>query len=249
MSSLPTTGPAPRPIALAAVGGRLAQQDATMSVGGPLGAAFLVSVALVVVLGLATAGLAVYRYRNRADPTLRAFVAGLVLIAVAPLPFRVFLAGTVPQTLRDVLPPAFQTLGLLAILWAMYGDPRSADGLPIRRPTAGDLAVVGLSTALALATVLLGNAVASRWPALIASAVVVAFATFVAGQAARAAYRYRSPAMASLSVGIVCLAALPVPTGAVLLAAGGVPDAVVVGLVSGALLVGEAAMFATLLYR
>lgn len=226
-----------------------AQRGARVTVEGTVGLALVGAVAVAALLALATAGLAVSRYRNRDDPVLRAFVVGLVLTAVAPLPFRLFVAGTVPPVLRDALPPAFQTLGLAAVLWAMYGDPRSGGGSPVHRPTRGDLLVVVPSVALGVATAALGGVFGSGTVVAAVSAAVVALATFVAGQAARAAYRYRSPAMASLSVGVLCLGALPPPTLALLLAAGVVPDAAVFGAVAATVLVGEAAMFAALAYR
>lgn len=55
--------------------------------------------------------------------------------------------------------------------------------------------------------------------------------------------------MAALSVGVFLLAALPSPVGAALSAAGTVPEPVAVGVVAGALLVGETAMLLTLVYR
>ncbi|MFC4450211.1 hypothetical protein [Halorussus aquaticus] len=79
--------------------------------------------------------------------------------------------------------------------------------------------------------------------------VVVGLGTFVAGQAIRTAYRYRSPAMGSLSVGILSLAVLPMPISVILVATVSLSEAFVVGLVLGFVLVGEIAMFATLLYR
>lgn len=232
----------------ASVASRSGRPANSLTVEGTLGAVFLACLALTVLLGLATAGLAVYRYRNRGDPTLRAFVVGLVLVAVAPLPFRIFIAGTVPPVLRDIVPPILQTLGLVAILWAMYGDPRSTGWHLSHRPTPGDLLVVGLSVALA-ATVALGGIFESDSVIVFVAAVVAGLATFVAGQAARAAYRYRSLAMGSLSVGILCLAALPMPVSVVLAAVGGFPEPVVVGLLFGVVLAGEAAMLVTLLYR
>ncbi|WP_132059333.1 hypothetical protein [Halorussus amylolyticus] len=246
MTDVPT---ATRTLAILAVeASRVAQREPRMTVDEPLGLAFIVTVVLAVLLGVATAGLALYRYRARSDPGLRSFVVGLVLIAVAPLPLRIFVEGTVPPVLRDVFLPIFETLGLLAILWGMYGDPRPTDGRLIHRPTTRDLAVVGLSLAFATATVGVGVLLGSG-AAILAAGAVVALATFVAGQAARAAYRYRSLAMGSLSLGVLCLVAFPTPVSVLLRAAGPVPDVLVVGLISGAVLVGEAAMFVTLVYR
>jgi len=228
---------------------RLARSPPEMTIDGPLRLVFIVAVVLSVLLGLATAVLAVYRYRQRGDPALRALVVGLVLVAVAPLPFRVFVAGTIPPTVRLLGPAAFQTAGLIAILWAMYGDPRSDARFGVRRPTTADLVVVTGSVAAAATSVFVGGNWESRLGVLVVAGSVAALATFVAFQAARAAYRYRSPTMASLSVGIFLLAALPVPVGSVLVAIEFLPDAVVVATVLGAILLGEMAMFVTLAYR
>lgn len=241
-------------LAGAVTGGRpqtarlLAQRSPQVTVEGSLSVVFIVTLALIVAVGVATAGLAVYRYRNRRDPALRALVVGLVCITVAPLPFRVFIAGTVPSVLRDVVPIVFQTLGLCAILWAIYGDVDGGGDTVVGRPSVEDLVFGGVSVGIAAAAVAFGG-LAEVGPVGVAAAVAGAFATFVAIQAARAAYRYRSPPMASLSLGIVCLAALPLPVSAVLFTAGTLPDAVVVGVVNGIVLVGETAMFATLAYR
>ncbi|WP_313692072.1 hypothetical protein [Halorarum halobium] len=227
----------------------LAQGQPRVFVEGTLGLLLAATIALALLIGLATAGLAVSRYRNRRDPALRSLVVGLVLITVAPLPFRIFVVGTVPPVVRDAAPPIVQVAGLLAVLWAMYGDPRTSDGRLRDRVTRGDLLVVAVAVSLAATTVLVGELWRSGALVLVGLSFVVALSTFVAGQAARAAHRYRSPAMASLSVGIFFLAALPSPVGAALLVAGHVPEPVVVGVVSGAILLGETAMLLTLVYR
>ncbi len=227
---------------------RFAQQDFQVTVDGTLGVVFIIGVALIVFLGVATAGLAIYRYRNRNDPALRAFVVGLVLVAVAPLPLQVFIAGTVPERLRSVLLPIFQTMGLLSILWAMYGDSRSSEVRLIRRLTSGDLSVVTVSLILAISTVVFRGH-STIGPLVLGTVlVVVGLGTFVAGQALRAAYRYQSPAMGSLSVGILSLVVLPMPIS-VILSTVSFSKALLVGLILGFVLVGEIAMFATLLYR
>lgn len=167
------------------------------------------------------------------------------LITVAPLPFRIFVAGTIPAAVRTAVPAIVQTLGLLAVLWAMYGDPRETDSRLLHLPTGSHLLVVRAALSLAALTVVAGDLWESHVAVLVGLPSVVALSTFVAGQAARAAYRYRSPAMASLSIGILFLAALPSPLGAVLVQSGPIPNAVV----SGAILIGEAAMLLTLVYR
>lgn len=227
----------------------LAQADPEVTVEGLLGLVFLAAVAVGVLLGLGTAALAVYRYRRRGDPQLRALVVGLVLIAVAPLPFRVFVTGTVPQVLRLSVPPVVQAVGLVAVLWAMYGDPRADTTAWIRVPTPADVVVILAAIAVAATAVLVGGILESNPLLLSAAAPVAALGTFVACQAGRAAYRYRSPAMASLALGILLLAALPTPIAALLVAVDTLPDVLVVLLFVGSLVGGEAAMFATLAIR
>ncbi|MFC7068167.1 hypothetical protein [Halobaculum lipolyticum] len=225
------------------------QADTTVTVQEPLVGVFLATLVLSVVLGAATATLAVVRYRRRGDPSLRAFVVGLVLVAVAPLPFRVVVVGTVPALAREVAPPLFQTAGLLALLVAMYGDPRT-EGRRVREAVTGrDAVVVAVALAAAVATVALAARYESNAAALAAAGVVVALSTTVAGQAARAAYRYRSRSMATLSLGVLLLATLPTPVGATMLVVGSVDGALAVGVANGAVLLGEAAMFATLASR
>ncbi|MFC7136682.1 hypothetical protein [Halobaculum litoreum] len=226
-----------------------AQADAAATVPEPFVGVFVAAVALSVLLGVATATLAVVRYRRRGDPSLRAFVVGLVLVAVAPLPFRVFVVGTVPAVARDAAPPVLQTAGLLALLVAMYGDPRTEGHRWREAVAARDAVVVALALAAAVATVALAARYESSVAVLSAAGVVVALSATVAGQAARAAYRYRSRSMATLSAGILLLATLPVPVGALLRTAGSVDGALAVGVVTGAILLGEAAMFATLAFR
>lgn len=225
------------------------QAETTATVQESLAVVFLATVVVSVLLGAATATLAVVRYRRHGDPSLRAFVVGLVLVAVAPLPFWVFVVGTVPPLAREVAPPVVQTVGLLSLLVAMYGDPRS-DGRRWRESvTRRDGVVVAVALAAAAVAVGLGARSGSSLPALAAAGVVVALSATVAGQAARAAYRYRSRSMASLSVGILLLATLPTPVGAALVVAGSLDGAFAVGVVGGSILAGEAAMFATLALR
>ncbi|MFC7098460.1 DUF7521 family protein [Halobaculum marinum] len=225
------------------------QAESTVTVPEPLVGLFIVSVGLSVLFGLATATLAVVRYRRRGDPSLRAFVVGLVLVAVAPLPFWVFLIGTIPPTVRGVVPPLFQTAGLLALLWAMYGTPDPDGRRLLRAITRGDLLVVALAVVAAAVTGVLTGQYEPDPAGVVGAAFVVGLSTVVAAQATRAAYRFRSRSMATLSLGVLLLATLPTPVGALLLATDSFAPSVVVGVVTGAILLGEAAMFATLASR
>ncbi|WP_277553272.1 hypothetical protein [Halobaculum limi] len=241
--SIPAVDAAAVPLALPA------QADTTVTVQEPLVGVFVAAVVLSVLLGAATATLAVVRYRRRGDPSLRAFVVGLVLVAVAPLPFWVFVVGTVPPLARAVAPPLLQTTGLFALLIAMYGGPRSTERRWWESVTVRDAVIVAFALAAGVLTVALAARYESSVVALVAAGVVVSLSTTVAGQAARAAYRYRSRSMATLSLGILLLATLPTPVGATLLVVGSFDGAFVVGIISGAILLGEAAMFATLAFR
>jgi hypothetical protein len=214
--------------------------EPTVSLGDSAALVVIAILVCAVVLGVLTAALAVYRYRQRADPALRALVVGLVLVAVAPLPFRLYAAGSIDPVLRELAPPVLQTAGLAAILYAMYGDPRSRTD-PLRDVvTRADLVVVAGALAMAATTAVLVIAVVC---------LVVATGTFVAAQAARAAVRYRSITMASLAAGVVLLVVLPTPLGALLLTTGVVSTAIVLAALSASILLGEAAMLATLASR
>jgi hypothetical protein len=202
-----------------------------------------------VVLGVLTAGLAVYRYRRQADPALRALVIGLVLVAVAPLPFRVYASGSIDPVLRELAPPVFQTAGLLSILYAMYGDPRPRTE-PLRSLlTRADLLVVVAALVLGVTTAFFGSVFGPPPVVLAVVSGVVAAGMFVAAQASRAAIRYRSVTMTSLALGVVLLVVLPTPLGALLLTTGVVSEAVVLTALSASILLGEVAMFAALAYQ
>ncbi|WP_267643942.1 hypothetical protein [Haloarchaeobius amylolyticus] len=225
------------------------QSDPNISIAEWQAMVIIAVLGISFLLALVTAGLAVYRYRRQADSALRALVVGLVLVAVAPLPFRFYVSGTISPAIRELAPSIFQLAGLLAILYAMYGNPRPRAGRLVRDITRSDLAVVSAALAIGLLTSLVGNLFGPSPIALAGVSIVVTIGMFVTGQALRAAVRYRSPTMASLAVGIFLLAVLPTPLSAILLSTGSISDAIVLWVLSLSTLAGEVAMFLTLVYR
>ncbi|WP_440991514.1 hypothetical protein [Haloarchaeobius baliensis] len=231
--------PTPHPLPLAPL------QSLGLGDASPVVLAATLAVGLAALLGLVIVVRVVRRSRTDPDSSLRALAVGISLVAAAPLAFVFLDVGLLPDRLRYVAGSVVQGVGLLAVLWGMYG-PAGAERRWAERSSA-DLVVVALAlavgTAVGVAMALVGGAGTLAAGTL---AVVVTAGTFVAGQAARAYRRRADPRMLALSAGTVALVVAPNPAALVLLGRG--PAHAALGY-AGFLILGQALLLVTLSER
>jgi hypothetical protein len=204
---------------------------------------------LAIVFGLAITVLVVRRYRTTADGALRALVVGICLVAVVPLLFQFIDLTMIPDTLRYLGATVAQGVGLLAIVWGLYGPVDSKIG-PAPRPSASDLVVGTAGLVLAMVLFVGGLRVTPTSPVVLGVyAAVAGSGLFVGVQAFRAYWRRGNPRMLTLGLGLLFLVAAPGPVTFLLVGRLGEHSSLLALWYVGLLVVGQVCLLATLLHR
>lgn len=203
---------------------------------------------LATVFGLGITALVVRRYRATSDIALKALSIGICLVAVVPLLFQFIDLAMIPDALRYLGATVAQGMGLVAIIWGIYGPVDSKTRLA-PRPSVGDL-VVGAAGLLIGSVVFVGGLrVTLASPFVLGLyAAVAGSGLFIGIQAFRAYWRRGNPRMLSLGFGLLFLVAAPGPV--TFLAGSFVERSSVLALgYVGLLVVGQAFLLATLLHE
>lgn len=183
----------------------------------------LALVAATILIGIWVALIAYRGYRQTGDRPTLYLAAGIALLSTVHTLTRLVLSSArVPSLLSDSMAVAVQFVGLLLVLYAVYGRPEQGGYRDLLSVLLGAVAVVASPFAL-LEVVTVDQSLIIAGVNGIAAIV----GSFVALQAYRGYRRYRNRAMLLLAVGVGLLTVAPFVVSVVMHGVGSVSDATV----------------------